>query len=210
MKPEPRAFARVVSITFRPDTLELAAERFRDTSAPLVRRQTGSLGIIGGANPTTGNTWAISFWSTRADLERSNADPQVTAALSGYAQWMAGPFSVQSFDVIDMSFPDADPDPAAQGGFGRVTTLAPQPGFEPEVTAALQDYLAQARERSGGRMGTLLLVPHIGHQLLAFELWPSQAAAPSDSARIEDHRIRHPSTVERPPAREMIEMFGRY
>jgi len=208
VKTEPHAFARVVFITFRTDTIDLAAERFRTVSTPLVRRLPGSLGVFGGANRTTGNSWAISLWQTRADLERSNADPEVTAALTGYAPWMAGPFSVQSYAIVDMAFPG--PDPAALGEVGRMTMLAPQPGSEPDVIAALRDYLAQLRERSGACLGTLLMVPHIGNQILALELWSSEEELHGTGTRLADQRIRQPGTLERPPAREMFDMFGRY
>lgn len=208
VKTEPLSYARVVAITFRPETLDEAAERFLGVSTPLVRNLPGSLSIVGGADRRTGSTWSISLWHTREDLERSNADPEVTQALTGYGQWMAGPFSVQSFEVVDMVFPD--PDPAATGEFGRVTTLVTQPGCEAEVIAALRDHLARVHERSRECLGTLLMVPHIGQQMIAFELWASRAALEAADARIADQRIRLPGTVERLPTRETIEIFGRH
>src|SRR5688572_30480970 len=92
--------ARIVSMMLQPESIDFAFDHFRHVSAPLVRGQVGSLGIIGAGNRETGFGCAISFWDARDALERSNANPQVVEAMGGYARWMAGPFRVESYSVI--------------------------------------------------------------------------------------------------------------
>lgn len=64
-EPAPGQYARIVHIRFRPETVDEALGRFRVDSTPLVRKQPGSLGIVGAASRETGSCYAISFWDTR-------------------------------------------------------------------------------------------------------------------------------------------------
>lgn len=76
-------YARLVDLRLRPDALDVGMERFRDVSAPLVRRQDGSIAIIGAGNRSTGSVMALSLWKSQDALERSNANPEVIEALAG-------------------------------------------------------------------------------------------------------------------------------
>ncbi|MGH9173620.1 MAG: hypothetical protein ACRD1H_04655, partial [Vicinamibacterales bacterium] len=134
-----KLYARIVSMQLRLDGMDDAFAYFRNVSTPLVRDQPGSLGILGAGNRETGSAWAISFWSSAEDLERSNGNPQVVAAMTGYAQWMTGPFVVASYDVASGS----PPSPATTARWLRTTTMLPLPAHFDETIANVRERLAE-------------------------------------------------------------------
>jgi hypothetical protein len=210
MQQEARAFARIVNLKLRPETVDLALARFRDVSTPLVRAQSGSLGILGAADRASGNAYAISCWQSLADLERSNANPAVVEALAGYGAWMAGPITVESFDVIADTLPA--PAPASGGEWARMTSLVTQPGSEQAALAACWERLERMRAASPACTGTLLLAQHIGQRIIAFELWSARKAlaATEAEANYHDQRAWRTGALQEPPAREVLDVFGRY
>jgi len=206
-----RALARIVSMTLRPESIDDAFDHFRNASAPLVRAQFGSLGILGAGNRESGFSFAISFWETRGDLERSNANPAVVEAMGGYAQWMAGPFLVESYTVMSGGLPEADAGDV-RGRWLRTTSVAAPTERLEDVTAMFEERLEGARAASPACAGTLLLEPHIGQSVLALEFWSSRFALASWDAvaKIEDQRLFRAGSVDQPPVRDTLEVFGQY
>jgi hypothetical protein len=206
-----RALARIVSMRLRPESIDNAFDHFRNVSAPLVRAQFGSLGILGAGNRESGFSFAISFWETRADLERSNANPAVVEAMGGYAQWMAGPFLVESYTVIGGALPETDAGDLRDRWL-RTTSATALPDRLDDVTATFGERLDGARAASPACVGTLLLAPHFGERVLALELWSSRHALASwdAAAQLEDQRLVRAGGVGQPPVRDTLEVFGRY
>lgn len=194
-----------------PNTIEPAFDRFSTVSAPLVRIQPGSIGILGAARREPPHGYAISFWETREALERSNANPRVVEAMMGYAEWMAGGFWVESFDIVSGRLPD--PWPAAGRSSderARMTAVVPRRGMVDEVVGAYRDYLGQL-EKAFSCIGTLLLMPLIGQRIIALELRSSMP--PTRSAVVapfQDRAAWHNGPLESVPVREILEVFGRY
>lgn len=203
--------ARIVSMALKPGSIEPAFERFGTISTPLVRVQPGSIGILGLARRESPFGYAISFWRSRQDLERSNANPKVVEAMMGYADWMAGPFSVESYDIVAGQSPEPQPDPErSTTERARMTTAIPRRGRTGEVIASYRDYLTQIDDQPGC-IGTLLLTPLIGQRLVAIELWSS--APPLRSGPPGPYLDRTAWTggpLESQPVRETLEVFGRY
>lgn len=206
-----RAYARMTSMVIQLDSIAPAFSHFRDVSAPLVRGQAGSLGIFGAGNRESGYACAISFWETLESLEHSNGNPQVVEAMAGYASWMAGPFKVESYTVVSGSVPEAGPDNL--GGVSlRMTSALTSPDRIADVLASYEARLSQASASSEACFGTLLLSPQIGSRALAFEFWSSRAAASAWDARakLDDQRLFRAGSVEEPPVRDILEVFGHY
>lgn len=203
-------YARIVNVRFSPKSFAPAFEHFRNVSAPLVTGQHGSLGIFGAANHETGNTWAVSFWATHADLLSSNSPPEVVDAMMVYTQWMTSPFSVHTYDVLNGAF--QPPQQSIAGEWARITAVTPEPGHEKAAQAALSERLDRLESRCAGSLGTMLLSQQLGNRLLAIELWSSDAAlAASDpEAMTQDQRIRIAVALADLPTREEVEIFGRY
>jgi len=206
-----RPLARIVSMQLQRESVDAAFDYFRDVSAPLVRAQAGSLGILGAGNRASGFGCAISFWGTRDDLERSNANPRVVEALGGYAKWMAGPFLVESYGIVSGALPDAEPD-SLRGTWLRTTSAVTQPERLDEMAALFEARLGNARAASPACVGTLLLSPLIGSRMLAIEFWSSHGPLASWDAvsQREDQRLFREGIVEQPPIRDTLEVFGSY
>lgn len=204
-------FARIVSMSLRPGTIDPAFDRFRVVSTPLVRVQPGSIGILGAARREPPHGYAISFWESREHLELSNANPRVVEAMMGYAGWMDGPFSVGSFDIVAGAPPPPWPETGPIGDErARMTTAVPRRGCLDAVVDAYRDYLARL-EGTPGCIGTLLLTPHVGERVIAIELWSSMPPMPSVvGAPFLDRAAWNGGPLENAPTREMLEILGRY
>jgi len=204
-------FARMTSMMLQPAAMGAAFDHFRDASAPAVRAQPGSLAILGGGNPDTGFGCAISFWETLDSLERSNANPKVVEAMSGYAQWMAGPFRVESYSVTSGSPPDPDVAEPPQSWM-RMTTATAAPGKLETVLMSYSDRLDQARERSESCVWTTLLAPQIGSRILVIEQWTSLPAllAWEGASKDADQRLFRAEVLETPPVRDRLAVYGLY
>lgn len=204
--------ARIVSMLLQPESIELAFDHFRDVSAPLVRVQIGSLGIIGAGNRETGFGCAISFWDTPQSLERSNAEPKVVEAMGGYAKWMAGPFRVESHTVVSGEPPEPDADNIRGTWLRTTSVLAASPQQLDELLAVYAERLAGARSSSPACIGAFLLSSHIGTRILAVEHWTSQTAlnAWDVAAKSDDQRLFRAGNVPEPPVRDRLEVFGLY
>lgn len=192
------------------EAMDLAFDYFRDVSAPLVRAQGGSLAILGAGNRESGFGCAISFWETRESLERSNANPKVVEAMGGYARWMAGPFKVESYAVVSGTISAFGPDDL-RGDWLRLTSVMAPPETLTDVLAGYETRLVDAAA-SRACVGTLLLSPQIGSRVLAIELWSSHAALGSwdAKAKLDDQRLFRSGSVDQPPERDTLEVFGRY
>jgi hypothetical protein len=206
-----KPLARMVSMSLQPESVDLAFDHFQNVSAPLVRVQAGSLGIIGAGNRETGFGCAISFWDTPESLERSNAEPRVVAAMGGYAEWMVGPFRVESYSVVSGEPPVPDHD-SMQGGWLRTTSALASPERLDELLGVYEARLAAARSASPACVGAILLAPHIGSRILAIEHWTTLAAlnAWDANARADDQRLFRAERVPEPPVRDRLEVFGLY
>lgn len=209
MAPQPHAYARIVSIRFRPETIDLARDRFRDVSAPLVRVQEGSLGILGAADRASGRTYAISFWRTSDDLERSNANPQVVEALTGYAAWMTSPFAVESFAVVSGALPAAGRSVAESA---RLTAVSAGPDTIDDVIATFDRRLARVEASFPECAGSVILRQLVGFRGIAVELWTSRdALVESDlDAQLEERRMVRDGILPGPITHDLLEVFGRY
>lgn len=204
-----RPLARMVSMMLQTESMDLAFKHFREASAPAVRAQPGSLVILGAGNPKTGFGCAISFWDTLESLERSNGNPKVVEAMSGYAQWMAGPFRVESYTVVSGTYPDPDHSPPA---WLRMTTATAAPGQLDALLTAYAERLEAARARSAACTWTTLLAPQIGSRMLAVEHWTSLAAlnAWDAVAKDADQRLFRSGSVEFPPERDRLDVYEVY
>jgi hypothetical protein len=211
MEQRPPAFARIVNIRFAPESFAPAFEHFRDVSAPLVLAQSGSRGILGAGSHATGNTWTISFWQTRADLDYSNSPPAVVEAMAVYTQWMISPFSVQTYAILQGQITEPDTEGAA-GEWARITTVIPEPNQAEAAIAALRERLTRLETRCAGSRGTLLMAQQAGNRLIAIELWSSAGtlAASDPEAMSQDQHIRVTVPLQGSPLREEAEVFGRY
>jgi hypothetical protein len=203
--------ARMVSMSLQPEAVDLAFEHFQNVSAPLVRVQAGSLGIVGAGNRETGFGCAISFWDTPESLERSNAEPRVVEAMGGYAKWMAGPFRVESYSVVSGEPPVPDRD-SLQCGWLRTTSALTSPERLDELVSVYEARLAAARSSLPACTGAILLAPHIGSRILAIEHWATLTAlnAWDANARIDDQRLFRAGSVPESPVRDRLEVFGLY
>jgi hypothetical protein len=209
MTPPDHPFARIVSIRFRPETIDLAMDRFRDSSTPLVRAQTGSLGIIGAVDRGSGRAYAISFWRTREDLEQSNANPRVVDAMTGYAEWMAGPFAVESFAVVCGALPDHVPGSVE---YARMTSLVATPESREESLAVLQRRLVSTEDASPECTGILLMTQMVGQRIITFELWSSSEALETSDpdALLEERRLVRDGVLPVPITHELLQVMGRF
>ncbi len=193
------------------ESVDAAFTYFQEASAPLVRAQAGSLGILGAGNRASGFGCAISFWETREDLERSNANPRVVEAMGGYAKWMAGPFLVESYGIVSGALPDAEPD-TMRGTWLRTTSVVTPPERLDELAAVFEARLGNARAISSACNGTLLLSPLIGSRMLAIEFWSSHGPLKlwDAASQREDQRMFREGIVGQPPVRDTLEVFGSY
>jgi hypothetical protein len=207
----PLAYARIVSLRFRPETLATAMAFFRDVSTPLVRKQPGSLSIFGAGNDVTGTTIAISFWETLESLEASNAHPEVVDALMGYAQWIESAFVVEAFDLVYGPVPLPEP-VAERGEWVRVTQAVPLPGAETEVAQTLRDRLRQVETGARACTSTLLLVQRAGRRVTALEFWSSHDALLGTESRAQtyDARLWRSGLLAAAPTRDTLRVYGRY
>ena len=198
-------------MTFQPGTFKLAFDHFRNASAPRVVEQAGSLGIIGAGSQQSGFGCAISFWESLDALERSNGVPAVVEAMSGYAQWMASPFKVESYTVVNGEIPAPSPDNLI-GTWMRTTTVAPAPNRHGEVEAIYAERLTTTQATNRECFGTFLLALQVGSSLLAIELWNERTALTDwdRSAEVRDQRLFRASAVNQPPLRGTLEIFGLY
>ena len=203
--------ARIVSMALKPGTIEPAFDRFSTISTPLVRVQPGSIGILGLARRESPFGYAISFWESRQALERSNANPKVVEAMMGYADWMAGPFSVESYDIVAGRVPEPRPAPERTSTErARMTIAIPRRGHTNEVIASYRVYLTQLDDQPGC-IGTLLLTPLIGQRIIAIELWSSAPPLRSGpTAPYLDRAAWTGGPLESQPVREILEVFGRF
>ncbi|HYI15271.1 MAG TPA: antibiotic biosynthesis monooxygenase [Thermomicrobiales bacterium] len=203
--------ARITSMMLQPESIDLAFDHFRNASAPLVRVQAGSLGIIGAGNRETGFGCAISFWDTRESLERSNAEPKVVEAMGGYAKWMAGPFRVESYTVHNGEPPEPN-DAHRRGTWLRTTWVLTSPERRDDALSVYEARLEAARSSSPACVGTQLLAPQIGSRILAIEHWTSLSAlnAWNAEASVEDQRLFRAGRVDESPERDTLEVFGLY
>lgn len=194
----------------QPESIDRAFDYFRDASAPLVRAQAGSLGILGAGNRETGFGCAISFWETIDDLERSNANPQVVEAMGGYVQWMAGGFVVEAYSVASGSVADIEPE-RLRSGWMRTTTVASTPIRLDEILETYGERMTLARQKPTC-VEALLLAPQIGSRVLMLEFWISRHALTAWDAesKLADQRLFRAGTVEQPPVRDTMELFGWY
>lgn len=204
-------FARMTRLMIRTESIDQAFNHFRAASAPLVRGQPGSLGILGAGNRESGSACAISFWETLEALERSNANPQVVEAMAGYARWMAGPFKIESYTVVSGTVPAPGLDHLV-GTWLRTTSMQAAAGRLDDVLATYTEQLARAGASSPACVGTMLLSPRIGSSPFAIEFWTSRAAAVTwDAAvRLGDARLFRSGNVEHPPVRDILDVFGHY
>jgi hypothetical protein len=206
-----RTLARMTSMILQIESMGLAFDHFRDASAPAVREQPGSYAIIGAGNRETGFSCAISFWETLDALERSNGNPRVVEAMSGYGKWMAGPFRVESYTVVSGTYPDPAIDLPSDSWL-RITTVT---ATQKQLDAVLSSYaerLHDAQSKSPSCTWTALLAPKIGSRLLAIEHWTSLAALNTwdASAKDADQRLFRAGGVEAPPERDRLTVFGVY
>jgi hypothetical protein len=209
MSQMPRTFARMTSMYLQIESMGLAFDHFRDASAPAVREQPESLSIIGAGNGETGFSCAISFWESLDALERSNGNPRVVEAMGGYGKWMAGPFRVESYTVVSGTYPD----PAAEqpsDAWLRITTVTAAQGQLDAVISAYAERLTNAESTSPACTWTSLLAPQIGARLLAIEHWTSLAAlnAWDVTAKDADQRLFRFGSIETPPERDRLTVFG--
>jgi hypothetical protein len=208
---QPLGYARIVSLRFRPETLDTAMAYFRDVSTPLVRMQPGSISIFGAANSETGNTFAISFWESLESLEASNAHPDVVDALMGYAQWIESSFIVEAFDVVHGPIPH--PAPVAESGeWVRAIQAVPHPGSEADVVSALRQRLEQVESGASACTSTLLLVQRVGRRVIALEFWTDERALLATESRAQtfDARLWRGGTLTSPVTRDILRVNGRY
>lgn len=198
-------------MTFQQGTIELAFGHFRSASAPAVVEQAGSLGIIGAGSRQSGYGCAISFWESLDALERSNASPRVIEAMGGYAQWMASPFKVESYNIVSGEIPASGPDNLI-GTWMRTTTVAPATNRHSEVEAIYAERLNTTRTTNPECFGIFLLALQVGSSLLAIELWNERTAltAWDKSAEVRDQRLFRTGAVNQPPLRGALEIFGLY
>jgi hypothetical protein len=201
----------MTSMTFQPGSVEFAFNHFRNASAPRVVEQPGSLGILGAGIRQTGYGCAISFWESRDALERSNGVPSVIEAMSGYGKWMASPFKVESYTVVSGEIPVPGPDNLI-GTWMRATIIAPVPNSHDKVEAIYAERLSTTRATNPECFGAFLLALQVGSGLLAIELWNDHSALADwdSSAKVRDQRLFRAGTVDRPPLREALEIFGLY
>ena len=204
-------FARMTSMVLQTESIDLAFDHFREASAPAVREQIGSLGILGAGNRENGFSCAISFWETMESLERSNGNPRVVEAMSGYAKWMAGPFKVESFNVVSGTVPEIETDRVV-GSLVRMTTVLPPAGQLDAVLAIYAERLERAATASPACFATLLLAPQIGPHVLALELWSSRPAVSTfdAKAKLDDQRLFRERRVAEAPVRDTLDIFGIY
>jgi hypothetical protein len=202
-------FARLVSIRFRPDSLDDAMERFRTVSGPLVRVQTGSLGIMGFANRVNCSVFALSIWQTQEALQNSNANPDVIQALADYSSWMAGPFVVESYRVVRGGIPA--PGTATNCDVRmRIVSASISPERLNSAIAMVSDRLDEAFAMSRWCVGSLLLSPMVGNKVIAVEYWTNPAAAAASEARVQalDQKLRRSNLFQGPIQRELTDLFG--
>lgn len=182
--------------------------RFRTVSSPLVRKQAGSVGIFGGGNTTTGSTYSISVWDTHSALENSNAVPEVVEAMAGYAEWMAGHFVVESFEIVTGvivgPFPQSD-----ESLWCRVSITSSVPGHSPAALESFSARLDQVRALSTACVGTALLSPLVGSKLVALEYWTDHHDLVASEPRVAaiDQRLHRAGLFQSPTVRDLIEIL---
>jgi len=170
----------VTTLRVRPEASRLALDRFLSLSSPVVSQLPGAIAIVGGGNLETGAGIAFSFWDSLEALERSSGDPDTVDILAGYAAWMAGPYTVESFVLVR-----GDPVLPAGGSerVARVFSIIADAGDVELALDTLDEWLAQS-EAQRGCDATLLLSPLMGTRVVAVEIWRSARAISATDARV--------------------------
>jgi hypothetical protein len=149
------------------------------------------------------------LWRTRQDLEQSNANPQVVEAMTGYAEWMAGPFAVESFAIVSGALPDTVPDAHESA---RLTSLVATPETRDETLAVLQRRLIRTEAASPQCAATLLMTQLVGQRIITFEVWSSAAAldASDPDALLEERRLVRDGSLPGPITHELLHVTVRF
>ena len=180
MERDVRGYVRVTNMRFEPQNADAAIERFWSVSAPIVLSQDGAISIVGGINRETGVGVALSFWTSVEALQMSNAAPAIFGALPGYAPWMSGGYTVETYDLVRG---EPIPRETSTGLTARIFTVAADEHTGAQAIETLDAWISVSGQQRGC-VATLLLAPHMGAKVVAVELWRSARAIAVGDARI--------------------------
>jgi len=97
-------FARAIETTAKPGKREELIAAFSKNVLPLVRKQTGFVGVIGLANDIASDeTAGLSFWKTKNDAEAFFSSAEFTTAMDGLKPLIAD-LKVRTFTVAASTF----------------------------------------------------------------------------------------------------------
>lgn len=177
---EVRGYVRMTTLRVRPEASRLALDRFLSLSTPRVTELPGAISIVGGGNLEKGAGISFSFWDSVEALEQSSGDPETVEVLAGYAAWMAGPYTVESFVLVR-----GDPLSRLDGPerVARILSVIADAGDVDLALDTLDEWLAHS-EAQRGCDATLLLSPLMGTRVVAVEIWRSARAIAATDARV--------------------------
>jgi hypothetical protein len=148
--------ARIISITFRRDTLDEVVNIYRTTSVPITVDGGGLVTLLGLINRSTGQSASLSIWETAADRERSGVSPANAENLMLYAPLMTGAFVRENYDATVLTLRPGPADGIARGVVSMTTLNFSPAGWE-EGAAALRRFAAFATPEHPDCYGVVLL-----------------------------------------------------
>jgi hypothetical protein len=194
-------FARIISISFRPEMADAVAELHRTSSVPLVANEPGLVVVLGLLDPVAGRASSITLWETAADRERAGImAPGADESLARYGDLLTGPYVRDLYDVTRFRL-WSDQQTTAPLIQGHTTAVYVHPHRWSDGSAALRSLLSEDMVTSAGINGVMLFENADRGRVIIVELVRSNDAFSAGAAGIHGRALElwHLGVVMRPP-----------
>lgn len=204
-------YARVMNILFQADALPRVVAHFREASVPMVVGFPGFDAMLAAINRASGRIWLVTIWNSEQARDASAVDPAFIQNMASFADWMAGGFNRESYDVIAntlQSLAPADDDDAPP--CVRLTIVTLDPARIDEAGVILADLADPVAHNNEGFRGAVVMLSAIQSRAIVFEHWRDQSSLDeSDDVPFRaGQRLRASGCLTLAPMVETLELRG--
>jgi hypothetical protein len=204
-------YARLINILFRTETLPDVVHRFRTVSVPMISAHAGSAGIVATQNPESGRIYLMTIWDSEESRAASAVHPDFMQNMVSYADWMAGGFNRESFDVVGDTLHEYFGGDSDAPAIARYTFVTVDPdGWSAATPAYLQLLHADAYQLPGFQGAVLLANETLG-RLILIDLWETRAQIVETDGEIfsTSHALQLSGAISAVPTHDVQDVVSR-
>lgn len=202
-------YARLNVIGFRPETLTVAADRFRATTLPMIQTWPGYVTTLAMAQRATGKVIMLSFWKTAEHRDASGLRLEYVQDLASYGEMIGGSMAREAHEVITTTLRDATPEDTTRRAWARVTT-GQIPPERWDAAIAMLTPMVEDRGENPSHQGSMMLANRSLSKIVIIGVWDSRRAivATDDEVHAQAYLVRRSGFLTTSPTHEVFEIVS--